>query len=55
MKIVLLTFYTRDFQPLADIVLQNKEEYCRIAGYEHVVKVGPYADPNCYYAIDRLM
>jgi mannan polymerase II complex MNN10 subunit len=54
MKVALLTFYTPNFQPLADIIVPNKERYCHIAGYEHIVKIGPYADPKWYYAIDRL-
>lgn len=55
MNISLLTFYSPSFQPLADVTVPNKEAYCRAAGYEHIVKIGPFGDPNHYYAIDRLI
>lgn len=55
MKITLLTFYSREYQSLADITVPNKEEYCRRAGYEHIVRTGPYANAAYYYAVDRLI
>lgn len=54
MKIGLLTFYTKEYQKLADMVMPNKNEYCTKRGYEHIVKIGPHKDANLYYAIDRL-
>ena len=55
MKIALLTFYTKEYQKLADIILPNKEEYCKKRGYEHIVKIGPFTNRGLYYAIDRLL
>lgn len=53
MKIALLTFYTSEYQSLADITIPNRDEWCKAHGYEHIVKVGPYKGLP-YYAYDRL-
>jgi SAM-dependent methyltransferase len=55
MKIGILTFYSSEYQPLADVVIPNRDAYCELYGYEHVVKLGPYKDASEYYAIDRMV
>ena len=55
MKIALLTFYTPEYQKLADLVIPNRDAYCKKHGYEHIVMVGPYnISKNNYYAFDRI-
>lgn len=51
-KLALLSFYSPHYQPVADLVLPDRDEYCRRHGYEHVVKVGPYLDRPWYYGYD---
>ena len=54
MNIGLLSFYTPEWQDLADITLGNKRRYCFKHKYQHIIKVGPYSSPDIYYAVDRL-
>lgn len=49
-----LTHYSPHYQEVADITLPGREAYCLRHRCVHVIKVGPYRDPNLYYAIDRL-
>jgi hypothetical protein len=53
-QIALLSFYTKDFQPLHNITGQNKDDYCAKWGYHHLVKVAPYGNPDNYYAFQRI-
>lgn len=52
--IALLTFYSPDFQPLADLTIPNKTRYCEKHGYGHFIHSGVYKNPKDYYAFDRL-
>ena len=54
MKISLLTFYTNEYQSLADLTVRNRNEWCARHGYHHEIKVGPYKGLP-YYAYDRLV
>lgn len=54
MNLALLSFYTPEFQPLADVTLPDKEEYCKRFGYTHIVSHFPYGNPANYYAFQRL-
>jgi hypothetical protein len=55
MNISLLSFYSPAWQPLADIILPNRQKYCEKHDYNCKIRIGPYANPNWYYAIDRLV
>jgi hypothetical protein len=59
MKFALLTYYTTwpvDYQPIADIIIPNRDAYCRRHGYDHAVATGlSYDLPDSqYYARYRL-
>lgn len=54
MNIALLTFYSPHYQKVADLVIPNRDAYCKKHGYEHVVIVGPYKNSDNYYAFDRI-
>lgn len=53
-NIALLTFYTPDYQDLADITTPHRESYCKRHGYLHFVRTFPYKNKEHYYAFDRL-
>ena len=44
MKVLLLSHYLENYQKLADVVNTNKEEYCKIHGYDYRAMVGDYVD-----------
>ena len=44
MKVLLLSHYLENYQKLADVVNTNKEEYCKIHGYDYRAMVGHYVD-----------
>ncbi len=52
MHLVLLSYYTKEFQALADVTLPGKQEYCDRWGYKHVVHVPEKLIH--YYAVDRI-
>ncbi len=53
-QVGLLSFFTADYEALHRVVSPVKEEYCNRHGYRHIVKIGPYGDPQSYYAYSRL-
>jgi hypothetical protein len=54
MSISLLSFYTPEYQPLANVTLPNKQEYCDKLEYLHLVKTTPYGNKDNYYAFQRI-
>src|ERR1700722_5787925 len=54
MKIALLTFYSPHYQKVADLVIPNRNAYCKKHGYEHKIIIGPYTKKDNYYAFDRI-
>lgn len=53
MNIGILTFYTKEYQEVADLNIPERDKYCAKHGYQHIVKIGPYKNLP-YYAYDRL-
>lgn len=54
MKIGILSFYTDEYQRIADIQLPLRDSYCKKQEYEHLIYKGVYKNKNWYYAFSRL-
>ena len=54
MNLTILTSYYVNYQPLADLVLPNREEYCRRHGYGHYIQIGPYDGLNWHQGTARI-
>ncbi len=53
-NISILSFYTPDYQDLANITLLNKDDYCVKNEYEHIKATTPFGNPDNYYAFQRI-